>query len=65
MPKPSSPGTEKSPGDKQSNRGFSEEKCLHNLRVGRQKLFNGKDNPGTRTNVYKLAVRKLKTGKTF
>lgn len=64
MPKPSSPGTEKAPCDKQSNRGFSEEKCLQNLGVEREKLFNWKDNPGKRTNMYKL-VRKFKTEKTF
>lgn len=33
--------------------------------MGRQKLFNWKHNCGTRTNMYKLAIREFKTGETF
>lgn len=66
MPEPRSSGTEKAPCDKQSNRGFSEEKCPHNSGVGVRSYSSGRATLAQgQTNMDKLAVRKFKTGKTF
>lgn len=66
MPKLCSSGTEKAPCDKQSNRGFSEEKCPHNSGMGGRSYSTGRATLAQgQTNMDKLTVRKFNTGKTF